>query len=350
MQVVAWIGGFTALFAALIALVQNDIKRILAYSTISQLGYMMLALGLGGLGAGMFHLTTHAAFKALLFLCAGSVIHALATNDIWQMGGLVKKMPVTTITFFAALLAISGIFPFSGFWSKDEILATAQASGNSLLYALALGTAFLTAFYMSRLFFVAFTGKTRSNQHAHESPASMTVPLVILAILSVGLGAIGIPWLGWNIQSFLGIAGSAHEAAFDPVVAILSNGVALAGILIAFLIYKIKLIDHSTIRKRAGFVYALLYNKFYIDELYMFLIRNLFHTLARAIVWFDRHVVDGAVNLVGWSAKKGGDILRLTITGKIQTYALIAFCGVVAVVVVAILFDPQILSFLGGAR
>ena len=186
LRLIASLGAFTAVFAALIALAQDDIKRILAYSTISQLGYMMLALGVGGYAAGVFHLTTHAAFKTLLFLGAGSVIHAVGTNDIWKMGGLGRRMPVTAITFFIAVLAIAGIFPLSGFWSKDEILQAARASGHPELYVPALVTVFLTAFYMARLFFVAFAGESRSESHAHESPVVMTVPLVILGLLCGG--------------------------------------------------------------------------------------------------------------------------------------------------------------------
>src|SRR5271157_5950998 len=163
---------FTAVFAASIALAQNDIKRILAYSTISQLGYMMLALGVGGYGAGIFHLTTHAAFKTLLFLGAGSVIHAVGTNDIRQMGGLGRRMPVTAVTFAVAVLAIAGIFPLSGFWSKDEILEAVRAGSHPVLYAVALGTVFLTALYMSRLFFLVFTGDDRTaSAHTPALPA-----------------------------------------------------------------------------------------------------------------------------------------------------------------------------------
>ncbi|HET9870141.1 MAG TPA: NADH-quinone oxidoreductase subunit L, partial [bacterium] len=190
LSVVAYVGGFTAFFAASIALAQDDIKRILAYSTLSQLGYMMLALGSGGFTAGMFHLTTHACFKALLFLGAGSVIHAVHSNDIWKMGGLAKPMRVTTATFLVAALAISGIPPLAGFWSKDEIFLAVRDStlpGHGGLLALAVLTAFLTAFYMFRLFFVVFTGASRGG-HPHESPSVMTAPLLVLAFLSITVG------------------------------------------------------------------------------------------------------------------------------------------------------------------
>ena len=189
----AYVGAFTSIFAAIIGITQDDIKRVLAFSTLSQLGYMMLALGVAtmehplGYSASMFHLFTHAFFKALLFLAAGAVIHAVNTNNIWEMGGLAKKMPVTHATFLVATLAISGIWPFAGFFSKDEILASALASGHYVIFAVALAVAGMTALYMFRIYFVTFWGKNRSDTagHAHEAPAVMLLPLVILAILSV---------------------------------------------------------------------------------------------------------------------------------------------------------------------
>ncbi len=195
-MVVATIGAITAIMAASIGLVQNDIKRVLAFSTVSQLGYMMMALGLGGYAAGTFHLFTHAFFKALLFLGAGSVIHAVHTNDIQHMGGLHKKMPITSTTFLIASLSISGIFPLSGFWSKDEIFAVAFGGGHYWFLLIGVLAAFMTAFYMFRLWFLTFSGKPRDQHaydHAHESPYSMTVPLMILAVLAVGAGWWGIP-------------------------------------------------------------------------------------------------------------------------------------------------------------
>jgi NADH-quinone oxidoreductase subunit L len=333
LTVVAALGAFTALFAASIALTQNDIKRVLAYSTLSQLGFMMLALGVGGYSAGLFHLTTHAAFKSLLFLCAGSVIHAVGTNDIWKMGGLGRKMPVTTVTFLVALLALSGIFPFSGFWSKDEILEAVLSNGNVLLYVVSLVTVFLTAFYMSRVFFVVFSGDSSEKSHAHEGPRVMTIPLVILAILSLGLGVIGLPWLKQDIHTFLAPL-EARPAGINFRVFLQSDILALAGILTAFFIYGLKLVKPETLRRAAGPVYTVLVNKFYVDELYMLLVKGVFFTVSRAVAWFDRHVVDGAVNLVGWLSRKGGEALRRTMTGKVQGYALVVFCGVTLTLVV----------------
>jgi NADH-quinone oxidoreductase subunit L len=189
LTVVAYIGGFTALFAASIACVQNDIKRILAYSTISQLGYMVMALGCGGYSAGMFHLTTHAAFKALLFLGAGSVIHAVHTNDIWQMGGLRRKMGLTTAVMLIASLALAGAFPFSGFFSKDEVLVSALLAGRMDLLFVGLFTALLTSFYIFRMFFVVFAGRPAAGHTGHESSWVMTGPMLMLAVLAAGLGA-----------------------------------------------------------------------------------------------------------------------------------------------------------------
>ncbi|NIO06713.1 MAG: NADH-quinone oxidoreductase subunit L, partial [Deltaproteobacteria bacterium] len=204
--VVACIGCFTAFLAASIGLVQNDIKRVLAYSTISQLGYMIMVLGLGGYTAGTFHLYTHAFFKALLFLGAGSVIHAVHSNDIWDMGGLYRKMKITAVTFIIASLSIAGIFPLSGFWSKDEILAVASHYHNPIFLIVGTLVAGMTSFYMFRLCFVTFFGKPRDQErfdHAHESPKVMTIPLMILAFLSIFAGWVGIPWLRHGFSSFV---------------------------------------------------------------------------------------------------------------------------------------------------
>jgi len=328
LRVVAGLGAFTAVFAAAIALAQDDIKRILAYSTISQLGYMMLALGVGGYGSGLFHLTTHAAFKTLLFLGAGSVIHAVGTNDIRHMGGLGRRMPVTAVTFGVAVLAIAGIFPLSGFWSKDGILEAVRAGGHPVLYAVALGTVFITAVYMSRLFFLVFSGARRGDAPPHESPPVMTVPLLILAVLAAGLGLLGSPWLGKGIHELLDPAAS--RPALDIGLLLLSNGLAAAGILLSFVLFGRTTAAHAAPGRRAGTLYSLLANKFYIDELYLLLIRGLFFTVTAAVAWFDRHIVDGTVNLVGGASKRGGALLRRTLVGKVQGYALIVTCGVLA--------------------
>jgi len=347
LKIIAYIGGFTAIFSATIALTQDDIKRVLAYSTLSQLGYMMLALGVSGYTAGMFHLYTHAFFKALLFLCAGSVIHAMHTNNIWEMGGLHKKMPITSITFLIAAFAISGIFPLSGFWSKDEILVNVYESGNKILYYAAVITAFLTAFYMFRLYFVTFTGNLK-DEHAHESPAVMTVPLILLALLSIISGFVGIPGTEKSIYNFLYTGEHPHEVAMNLKIAISSNIVALSGILFAFLIYGLKLIKAETMKKITGPFYVISKNKYFIDEIYLFLIRKIFFAITEFVKWFDRHIVDGAVNLVAFLCRWAGAKLRLTINGNVQSYALIIFSGMILIIAVFAIYNPEALRIFGG--
>ncbi|MEI7542434.1 MAG: NADH-quinone oxidoreductase subunit L [bacterium] len=354
MHVIAYIGGFTSIFAASIALVQKDIKRILAFSTLSQLGYMILALGSGGYTAGMFHLTTHAFFKALLFLGAGSVIHAVHTNDIWETGGLHKKMPITSITMLIATLAISGIFPLAGFWSKDEILVTLHDSGNMLLYYTAIITAFMTAFYMFRLYIVTFLGKQgHHSEHAHESPLTMTIPLMILAVFSIFAGLVGIPGQEINISKFIFFAGVAgtevlnHAETMNMNIAFTSTIVALSGIALAFIIYFFKFIKAESLKKVSGPIYTILENKYYIDEFYMFLIKNIFFVISEAVKWFDRNIVDGAVNGVAFLTRWGGAKLRRTTTGSLQTYALVIFSGMIIVIVAFAIYNPDALKLLG---
>jgi NADH-quinone oxidoreductase subunit L len=348
--VVAYLGAFTSLFAALIALAQNDIKRVLAYSTLSQLGYMMLGLGVGGYTAGIYHLLTHAAFKSLLFLGAGSIIHALGTNDVWKMGGLGRKMPVTMVTFAIATLALAGIFPFSGFWSKDEILKTVLASGHEGLYITAIGTVFLTSFYMARVFFLAFSGAPRGETYAHESPPAMTVPLMILAVFSLGLGVLALPWLGKDIYTFLSLGGQERPGGFNLRVFLQSDILAIAGIAAAFLVYVLKIVKPETLRKKSGFLYTVLANKFYIDEFYMLLINGMFFTVTRAIAWFDRHAVDAAVNLVGYLVKRGGEVFRRTMTGKVGNYVFVIFCGAVLALAAFLLVNSGAFLSFGGGR
>jgi NADH-quinone oxidoreductase subunit L len=346
MHVIAYIGGFTAFFAATIALTQDDIKRVLAYSTLSQLGYMIMVLGAGGYSAGMFHLFTHAFFKALLFLGAGSVIHAMHTNNIWEMGGLHKKMPITSITFLIAALAISGIFPLAGFWSKDEILVILEHSGNKLLYYGAIITAFMTAFYMFRLWIVTFTGELKEH-HAHESPLTMTVPLMILAFMSVVAGLAGMPWLKQNVFTFLYFNAPA-DVEFNLAMAVKSNIVAICGITLAVLIYGVKVIKAETMKKISGPLYVISKNKWFIDEIYLACINTVFITLTEAVKWFDRHIVDGAVNLVSFFTRWSGIKLRYTITGRVQNYALIIFSGLLIVILAFALYNPDALKIFGG--
>lgn len=332
MMVIAVVGGFTALFAATIALVQNDIKRILAYSTLSQLGYMVMAMGIGAMTAGMFHLMTHAFFKALLFLAAGSVIHAMANEqDIWKMGRLKDKMPVTTWTFVIGALALAGIPPLSGFWSKDEILLGAFASGHMGLYLLGTLVAFLTAFYMFRLIFVAFFGSNKGGEHAHESPLVMTVPLVILAVLAVVAGFVGSPLMDYAFAHYVTYPGAVHH---DPniMVMVISALVAITGIILAWAIYQKELISHLALREKFQGIYTLLYNKYYIDEIYHWLGQRFIDGTARVLFWFDIYVVNGLVNGIAALTGGAGKVLRYTETGQVQTYAGYMLVGVIVIV------------------
>ncbi|MBP1760474.1 MAG: proton-translocating NADH-quinone oxidoreductase, chain [Firmicutes bacterium] len=336
MTLIATIGGFTALFAASIALVQNDIKRILAYSTLSQLGYMVMAMGIGAMTAGMFHLMTHAFFKSLLFLGAGSVIHALHDEqDIWKMGNLSKKMPVTTWTFVIGALALSGIPPLSGFWSKDEILLGAFAGGHIGLYILGTLVAFMTAFYMFRLIFVAFFGKNTAGEHAHESPAVMTVPLIILAVISVLAGFVGSPLMNNAFAHYVTFAGAVHHEANLTVMAV-SAVIALAGIYLAYLVYQKQVIDHAALKIRFRGLYNLLYHKYYIDECYAWLIKHFIDGSAKILEWFDLYVINGAVNAIAAVTGRSGYALRYTENGQVQSYALYMFAGIVVLLVSAL--------------
>ena len=336
MLFIAVVGGFTALFAASIALVQNDIKRILAYSTLSQLGYMVMAMGIGAMTAGMFHLMTHAFFKSLLFLAAGSVIHAMHDEqDIWKMGQLSQKMPVTTWTFVIGALALAGIPPLSGFWSKDEILLGAYAGGYTGLYILGSLVAFMTAFYMFRLIFTAFFGANTDGHHAHESSAVMTMPLIILALLSIVSGLVGSPFMNNIFGHFITAPGVMHHEA-NAVIMTVSSLIALAGIFLAWLIYQKQIISAESLRQRFAGIYNLLCHKFYIDELYTWLIAVFVDGGARILEWFDLKIINGLVNglasFTGWS----GQTLRYTEDGQVQTYALYLVAGVVILLLTAL--------------
>ncbi|MBI2435965.1 MAG: NADH-quinone oxidoreductase subunit L [Candidatus Hydrogenedentes bacterium] len=321
---VAYIGGFTSLFAAVIALTQDDIKRVLAFSTLSQLGYMMMALGVSqmaeslGYTASMFHLFTHAFFKALLFLGAGAVIHAVHTNDIWQMGGLARKMPITHLTFLVATLAISGIWPFAGFFSKDEILAAALHGHFTVLFYVALFVAGLTAFYMFRIYFVTFWGAHRAHgaEHAHEAPLVMTLPLMILGVLSAVAGFV-------PFGQYVHMGEHVEHGGIDFAVALPATLAALAGIGLSAFFYATASERAAKAARFFGRAYRVVKQKFYVDELYLFVTKQIiFHLIARPIAWFDRHVVDGGVNLSGWSIRTLGSESSRLQTGQVQTYGL----------------------------
>ena len=367
LEVIAVIGAVTALFAATMALVQNDIKKVLAYSTISQLGYMFLACGVGAFAAGIFHLMTHAFFKALLFLGAGSVIHAMAgEQDMHKMGGLRDKIPTTYVTMFIATLAIAGIPPLAGFFSKDGILSKAFEY-NRGLWLVGWITAGMTAFYMSRLLFLTFFGESRVapdvEHHIRESPSTMTVPLIILAVLSVIGGWIGI---GGRFANFLAPAvargpESAAEAVastggLDAMLMILSVVAALAGITIGWQMYLRNTALPARLGKRWNWLYMLLYNKYYVDEIYDAMFVNRAKDMGLALGSFDNAIVNGlGVDGAGWMTRfvsrlsmwwdtwiVDGSIrfasrvvwvlsfpVRMIQTGLLQTYMLLTVIGLI---------------------
>ena len=400
LAVVAFIGAFTALFSSTIAVAQNDIKRVLAYSTISQLGYMIAALGIGAYVAAVFHLITHAFFKALLFMGSGSVIHGVEhghhhahhgdhgheeegefdANDMMNMGGLLKRMPATGWTFIIGALALTGIFPWAGFWSKDEILADAwngfvhgghfgvSAGWGFFVWLMLTLAAFLTAFYTGRQIFLTFAGtpRTEAAKHAPESVPSMTVPLIILAVFATFLGLAGTPWA----NQFFAMLGEEAEIAghhvphgeFNLLIAGISTGVALLGWLLGWLVYGRKPLTEKVdpLEKPLGPVYTLLKNKYYFDEIYQTVIIGPVISFARVCATFDRVVidaivnavgnlgrwlanwlkkaidnpiVDGAVNGVGWITQQAGEFMRATQTGNVQNYLLVAAATVVLLLV-----------------
>ena len=325
MNLIAWVGGATAIFAASIALTQREIKRILAYSTVSQLGYMMLALGVGSLTASMFHLMTHAFFKALLFLSAGAVMHALADEaDIFRMGGLRKKMPWTFAAMTIGVLAIAGLPPFAGFFSKDEILFAA-AEVSTPLYVLATITAFMTALYMARLLFVAFLGDCRTGAayHAHEAGWWMRLPLLILAALAVTSGFLGYAW-GFGSWVYYG---HAHAGAIDPMVAGVSTALTLLALLIAYLVYVKQVVSADRIAERLGIFYKLSYHKYYIDEMYAGFRRLFVDGCGKVFYWIDLYIVDGLVNMLALFVRFLSGVLSFFETGQTQFYATVVLVG-----------------------
>ncbi len=357
LTVVAYVGGITALFAATMGVVEDDIKRVLAYSTVSQLGYMMMGLGVLGYSAGMFHLITHAFFKALLFLGAGSVIHAVATNNMKQMGGLARPMPVTFLTFMAATLALTGIPPFAGFFSKDAILASAFTQDKAL-WLLGTAGAFVTSFYMGRLCWYTFFGEFRGlpvprrgaplvgegDPHAapphggshgglHESPAVMTVPLAILAVFAVLIGWVGADALGNPFERFVHFERAASPPENIPLL-VVSVLAAVAGWLAAGAVYVWRIAPSGELKRRFRGAYTLLVRKYYVDDAYGWVFLGIGGLLIRLAGAFDRYVVDGLVNLVGWLARQLGLGLRVFQTGREETYLLFVFLGVVAIVLV----------------
>jgi NADH-quinone oxidoreductase subunit L len=350
--VVGGIGTFTAIFAAVIGICQKDIKRVLAYSTVSQLGYMFMALGVGAWAIAIFHLVTHAFFKALLFLGAGSVIHALSgEQNMDKMGGLLRRIPVTYYTLVAGALALSGIFPFAGFWSKDDILGSVWRDGKYVIWAVGLLAAFITAFYTFRMIFLTFFGKSRLDQetehHVHESPWSMLVPLIVLAVASTLGGFLGLPGRLGLIQHFLEpvfapanqILGLEEHAltGVDYALMVVSLVVAMAGIVLAWVMYVRRVDLPLRVGARLRPLYRVVFNKFYVDELYA-------ATFVRVAVdgsrwvWhrFDEAVIDGAAHGTARLWQAAGAAGRRLQTGQVQHYLLGIFVGlfVIATVVV----------------
>jgi len=335
---VARIGGFTSLFAAVIACTQYDIKRVLAFSTLSQIGYMMLALGVSGYGghegvgymASMFHLFTHAMFKALLFLGAGSIIHAVHSNVMQDMGGLRKYLPITHITFLIACLTIAGVPFLSGFFSKDEILVAAFEH-SKLLFAVEYLVAGLTAFYMFRLYFNIFWGKETHYHHTpHESPKTMTIPLMILAFGSIFAGYI-------PFSKLVTSDSMPFETHMDYGIAIPSVLIGLLGILVAWILYKKETTLPDRIAKSFGGFYRTVFHKFYIDEVYMFITKKImFNMVARPVAWFDRHIVDGTMNGIGWLTMTSSKKVRNLQSGYLPQYGMVF---VLAALILVLIFS-----------
>ncbi|PGB65253.1 NADH-quinone oxidoreductase subunit L [Bacillus toyonensis] len=336
MQTVAIVGAFTAIFAASIGLVQTDIKRVLAYSTVSQLGYMMLALGSAGYVAGIFHLTTHAFFKALLFLAAGSVIHAVHTQNINKMGGLQKKMKVTGTLFLIGTLAISGVPLLSGFFSKDEILAATWMSGNYFLFVLAVFAAFLTAFYMFRLYFLVFIGEAKTKEDVHDSPRIMTYPMIVLGVLAVVAGYINTPWFGTFLGDWLtkDIQFKVEEAHGPVWIMIVATLVSFGGIALAYFIYGKKTISKNWAGGERSFLHKLLKEKYYVDELYNMTVIPIMKGIAHVLRLFEVYVVEGIAVLIASLVKGVSGTLSRLQNGNVQVYGTVTAVSLAVLVII----------------
>ncbi len=357
MSIVVYIGVFTAFYAAAVACAQSDIKRVLAFSTISQIAFMMVALGVclpgheavidnhGSLGymASMFHLFTHAMFKACLFLGAGCIIHAVHSNEMSAMGGLRKYMPVTHITFLISCLAIAGIPFFSGFSSKDEII-TACFAYSPVVGWIMTGVAAMTAFYMFRLYYGIFWGTENKELHAHhtphEAPLTMTIPLIVLCVITVGVGIYTTlaGFLGWggSFGSFVTASGTDYTIHFDTQVALTSTVIAIISICLATYIYKgEKQPVADKLYKAMPRLHRAAYKRFYMDEVYMFFTHKfIFRCLSTPIAWFDRHCVDGTFNFMAWGANEAGESLRPWQSGDVRSYAVWFLTGTIALTLI----------------
>jgi NADH-quinone oxidoreductase subunit L len=352
MHTVAAIGGVTAILAASMGLVMTDIKRVLAYSTISQLGYMMLALGVGGYVAAIFHLFNHAFFKALLFLGSGSVNHSTHTFDMRLMGGLRRVMPVTMATFTIAGLSLAGIYPLAGFWSKDEILGHAWQDQKALFW-IAFITVFLTALYIARVIFLTFGGEYRGGEqpaeghgHAgepHESPWVMALPLAVLAVPAVASGFANISGgVSHLLEGALPEGVEIHELSFSYGMAAASTAVALAGFLLAWLFYGVHVFSAEKVQRALAPLHTLVSNKYYMDHLYeRVIVGTLFYRgVAFVLDLFDRLVVDGIVNGVAWGTGRAAAGLRRLQSGQVQAYGAVAFVGLLITLGLVLALNP----------
>jgi len=347
MLIVMIVGTFTAIYSAYIAITQNDIKKVIAYSTVSSLGFMFLALGAGAWAAGIFYLFAHGFFKGLLFLCSGSVIHAMSgEQDMRQMGGLRKKIPITFWTMLIGAIALIGVFPFAGFWAKDEILGGAFVGGYYVVWAVGIVTAFLTAVFAFRLIFMTFFGESRASEevqhHIHESPKVMTIPLVLLAIPSALLGAVAgfPPEKGW-IHTFLEpvFYDVEHEEFYwvgeGGGLMLFSVAVALLGVYVAYVLYIRRTEVPGRMAKRLPIAYKASLNKMYMDQVYEVVpIRSTLALASWLWTFFDVKIIDGAVNGLAWLWGWFGDKLRPIQTGHVQNYVMYVFGGMIVLVVV----------------
>ncbi|MCI5706511.1 MAG: NADH-quinone oxidoreductase subunit L [Odoribacter sp.] len=335
---IAYVGAFTSLYAAVVACVQTDIKRVLAFSTISQIGFMMVALGVSGMGghagtgymASMFHLFTHAMFKALLFLCAGAIIHTIGSNEMSKMGGLRKYMPFTHLTFLIACLAIAGIPPFSGFFSKDEILAATFAFAPQFGVFMSF-VAGLTAFYMFRLYYNIFWGTPANYEHTpHEAPKTMTIPLMILAAITLVAGFI-------PFGQFVSSDGQPYTIHLNMSVAISSVVVALLAIGIATFFYKSACDIPERLLNMFPHMHKTAYHRFYMDEFYLFITKRIiFNCVSRPLAWFDRHIIDGALNGMANVTQRVSYAIRGLQSGQIQQYAFVFLLGTLLIVLLVV--------------
>ena len=342
LQVVTWVGAISAFLAAVIACTQTDIKRVLAYSTMSQIGYMMFALGVSGYGgenglgytASMFHLFTHAFFKSLLFLCAGAVIHIVHSNEMKDMGGLRKLMPITNIAFLIGCLAIAGIPPFAGFFSKEEILFAAWYH-NPAIYYIGLITSGITAYYMFRLYFSIFWNKPfrsspggyRDITHHSEGTMSMKIPLIILAIGTILVGFI-------PFSNFISSDGKGFVSEMHLTFSIVPVAIALIGILIAYILYFRQSDRPQKLAASLGGLYKTAHRKFYIDEIYLFVTKKIiFNLVGRPAAWIDRNIVDGTMNGIAWTTGRISVLVKGVQSGRVQSYALYFFGGIIVLVI-----------------